>query len=225
MKISVVIPAYNEEKFIGDCLKSLSEQEIPPDEIIVVDNNCTDKTAEIARSAGATVVNETQQGMSHARNAGFDAAQYEIIARCDSDSRPPKDWIKRIKEDFMSGEIDGLTGPFEYYDMPITSNNIVVSQMYLASLKILLRGNETLFGANMAITKKSWNTIRSEVCLDDKKVHEDIDLSIHMIKKGYKIKKDPKLLMLTSARRIKNKPHSFFLEYPFRMAKTLAAHI
>lgn len=225
MKVSVVIPTYNEEKYIAQCLESLMKQVDKPDEIIVVDNNCKDKTIEIAQSFGVTIVKETTQGMIPARNAGFNAAQFEIIARCDADAILPPDWIKIIKENFANHNIGGLTGPFEYYDMPLTSNNVVMSQVYLLSLKILLRGNDTLFGSNMVITKSAWEAVRNDVCLNDKKVHEDVDLTIHMVKKGFKIKKDPKLLIKTSARRIKSRPHSFFVEYPIRMAKTLAAHI
>jgi glycosyltransferase involved in cell wall biosynthesis len=225
MKVSVVIPTFNEEKYIGKCLESLEKQIDEPDEIIIVDNNCTDRTIEIAKTFNVRIVKETTQGMIPARNAGFDAAQYEIIARCDADAILPVDWIKTIKENFSNSQIDGLTGPFEYYDMPLTSNNVVMSQLYLTSLKIMLRGNDALFGSNMIIKKSAWEAVSNDVCLDDKKVHEDVDLTIHMVKKGFKIKKDPKLLIKTSARRIKNKPHSFFIEYPIRMAKTFAIHI
>ena len=49
MKVSVVIPVYNEEKYIKNCLESLMKQEEKPDEIIVVDNNCTDETINIVK--------------------------------------------------------------------------------------------------------------------------------------------------------------------------------
>ena len=52
MKVSVVIPVYNEEKYIKNCLESLMKQEEKPDEIIVVDNNCTDETINIVKKYG-----------------------------------------------------------------------------------------------------------------------------------------------------------------------------
>lgn len=100
MKVSVVIPARNEEKYIGKCLQSLLEQEEKADEIIVVDNNSSDKTAEIAKSYGARVIKEKTQGITYARTLGFNSAKFEIIARVDADTTVPKDWILRIKKDF-----------------------------------------------------------------------------------------------------------------------------
>jgi len=49
MKVSVVVPAYNEEAYIGNCLESLTNQKVKPDEIIVVNNNSTDATVKIAK--------------------------------------------------------------------------------------------------------------------------------------------------------------------------------
>jgi glycosyltransferase involved in cell wall biosynthesis len=225
MKVSVVIPAFNEEKYIENCLQGLMVQIEKPDEIIVVNNNSTDKTVEVVKKYPVTLINETQRGITPARNVGFNAAHYEIIARCDADSIPPPDWIKKIKEDFTNYKIDGLTGNFDYYDLPIRTNQHIFPNLYLKSMKVLLRGNETFVGFNMALKKEAWEKVKNEVCLDDKKVHEDTDLSIHLVKHGYKIMKDKTLIMKTSARRIKRRPHSFFLEYPTRMLKTLASHI
>lgn len=226
MKVSVVIPTYNEEKYIEKCLQSLSDQTEKPDEIIVVDNNCTDRTVELAQHFEKVhIVKETTQGMIPARNTGFNAAQHDIIARCDADTILPSDWIQRIKADFEEKNIDGLTGPITFYDLPSSKNNAFVSKIYSTSLKIILRGNEIFFGPNMILLKSVWEEVKHEVCIDDKKVHEDVDLSIHLIKHNKTIYHDKQLLIKTSARRIKNKPHSFFIEYPLRMAKTLAIHI
>ncbi|GAH04139.1 unnamed protein product, partial [marine sediment metagenome] len=56
MRSTVVIPALNEEEFIGDCLKSIRAQTVPPDEIIVMDNGSTDKTVEIAQKYADRVI-------------------------------------------------------------------------------------------------------------------------------------------------------------------------
>jgi len=76
----------------------------------------------------------------------------------------------------------------------------------------------------MAISKKAWNKVKDEACLDDKQFHEDIDLAIHVIKSGGKIIYDPELFAQFSARRIKNNPESFFKEYPDRVIKTINTH-
>jgi glycosyltransferase involved in cell wall biosynthesis len=130
MNISVVVPAYNEEKFISDCLKALTSQTMQPFEIIVVDNNSTDNTVEIAKQFDVTVIHEKKQGMINARNAGYDFAKGSIIARTDSDTRVPKDWIEKISYHFENDDIDGLAGITSIYDLPFSSP--LFSRVFLA---------------------------------------------------------------------------------------------
>ena len=221
MKVSVVIPAYNEEKYIGKALESLNKQIVKADEIIVVDNNCQDDTAIIARKLGALVVSEEKQGMIHSRNKGFNSARYEIIARCDADVIVSKNWIKKIKENFTKKNIDALSGPIFFYDSFLKYALIIPSFIYLEILRIISKGNRYLIGSNMALKKETWNRIKKNVSLNDKMVHEDVDLSLHIIKAGGKIGYDNSLVVKSSARRIIQQPGSFFLEYPARMIKTL----
>jgi len=79
-------------------------------------------------------------------------------------------------------------------------------------------------GPNMIITKEIWQKVKDKVCLDNKKVHEDIDLAIHILKTGGKIKRDDSLIVKASGRRIKTNPFSFFIEYPLRCLKMLLNH-
>ena len=112
MNLSVVIPAYNEEKRIGHCLKSVFNQTVKPYEVIVVDNNSTDRTVEIAREMGAKVVVQPLQGATYARNMGFDEAKGEVIARTDADTIVPNDWIEKYKEHFEEDPLlDSMAGP------------------------------------------------------------------------------------------------------------------
>ena len=218
MKVSVIIPAYNEEVFIGKCLESIVNQEELPGEIIVVDNNSTDNTARIAGRMGVKVVKEKNQGLIFARNKGFVSARYEIIARCDADVIVPTDWVKRIKYNFETQNIDALSGPVLFYDSIIKSPLPV--QIYSESLKLLLRGNRALLGPNMAVSKRIWKIVKPLVSLNDSLVHEDIDLSINILRAKGKIEYDASLIVKTSARRIKKRPVSFFVEYPTRLLKT-----
>lgn len=92
MHLSIIIPAFNEERFITHCLNSVSESLIAnkrPDfthEIIVVDNNSTDKTSELARLSGTHVVFEPVNQISRARNAGAAAATGDWLLFVDADS-------------------------------------------------------------------------------------------------------------------------------------------
>ena len=225
MKVSVVIPAYNEEKFIKKCLTSVINQTVPADEIIVVNNNSTDKTKAIAKKFGVRVVVEKKQGMTPARNRGFNSAKYEIIARCDADAVVPKDWIKLIKNNFEKGDIDALSGPVFFNDSsPFKSTSTLPSRIALGSLRLMSKGKRHLTGPNMIITKEIWEKVKDIVNMDDKKVHEDMDLSLKIAKLGGKIGYDPNLIVGISARRLKKHPESFFLEYPVRIIKTLLAN-
>lgn len=83
--ISVVIPALNAERFIGEAIASVQGQTLAVAEVIVVDNGCSDRTAEIALKMGAVVVAESQRGLSAARNAGIRHSSQPWIALLDSD--------------------------------------------------------------------------------------------------------------------------------------------
>ena len=160
MKVSVVIPAYNEEKFIKGCLQSLMEQEEKADEIIVVDNNSTDKTVKICKEFPVEIVYEPVQGITSARNAGFDKAAFDLIARCDADTIVPYDWIEKIKADFRKSNIDLLAGPVSFYDGPIKTS--FPSRLFLFALKKLKKQHFTI-GANMIITKAFWEKIKKVI--------------------------------------------------------------
>jgi glycosyltransferase involved in cell wall biosynthesis len=220
MKVSVVIPAYNEEKYIGKCLQSVINQKVSPDEIIVVNNNSKDKTVEIAKKFGIRIINEKKQGMIPTRNRGFNNAKYDIIARIDSDVLVPIDWIKRIKNNFEKGKIDALSGPISYYDSRIIPKSSTPSKIYLESLRMFSNGKNYLVGPNMSLTNELWQKIKDKIDFGDSQVHEDIDLSLKIHKHGGIIGYDSLLVVRSSARRMVNHPESFFIEYPKRFVKT-----
>jgi glycosyltransferase involved in cell wall biosynthesis len=83
--VSVVVPAYNAERFLAAALESVAVQTLPAAEVIVVDDGSTDRTAEIARGFGARVISQANGGLSAARNAGIRAAAQPWIALLDAD--------------------------------------------------------------------------------------------------------------------------------------------
>ncbi|NNC13315.1 glycosyltransferase family 2 protein [Planctomonas sp. JC2975] len=181
--ISVVIPAYNDAVMLRECLHRLKEQIRQADQIIVVDNASTDETADVARSLGATVVHQPIRGIFPAASAGYDAASGDIIARLDADSRPPADWLAHIDAEFtVSPEIGALTGPGEFYD----GNPLVTwlgENLYIGGyfwFGALWLDNGPIFGSNFAMRRELWGRVRTLVHSDLRRVHDDLDLSLHL---------------------------------------------
>ena len=118
-KLSIVVPAYNEEKLLGETLACIRAAASGMDaELIVCDNNSTDRTAEIARQAGAKVVFEPVNQISRARNAGAAAASGEWLVFIDADSFPDSglflELMKAIRSNRYVG--GGATVRFDHAD-------------------------------------------------------------------------------------------------------------
>ncbi len=113
-KISVVIPARNEETTLPACLEALCRQSLQDFEIIVADSASTACTGEVARAFGARVIRLEEPGVGRARQAGFEAARGEIIASTDADAVPSADWIERLVAPFHDPEVIGAFGTIHF---------------------------------------------------------------------------------------------------------------
>lgn len=157
--ISVVIPAYNEEKYIGACLASLERQVAPqPFEVIVVDNASTDRTAEVvkllAERWSVRLIHEPRKGRGAARAAGFAAARGEIILSTDADAVLPPDWLEIMSAPFVNPSIIGVTGTCYISDRSALANAIFnIVQPFITLLYRLVYGNFWLLGSNSGIRK------------------------------------------------------------------------
>lgn len=119
MRISLVIPAHNEEQYIGGCIDSvLANAPGRFAEIIVVDNASTDATAEVAQKRlGVRVVQEEQKGLTYARQRGLKVSTGDIVAYIDADTRMPKGWAEQVEDVFATRpEVVGFSGPAHYWD-------------------------------------------------------------------------------------------------------------
>jgi len=119
-RFSIVIPCYNEQAYLADAIRSLQQQEFDGEyEIVVVDNNSTDATAEIARSLGVRVETEAVPGVCNARQTGTEASSGEIVISTDADTTHPPDWLEKIDRNFRAGnDVVAVVGPCRYTDGP-----------------------------------------------------------------------------------------------------------
>ncbi len=201
LTVSIIIPVYNEQDYIGPCLEAIARQTVKSLEVIVVDNNSTDNTVKLAKQYSfVRVINEQKQGALYARTTGFNAAKGEIIGRIDADSRIEPNWVARLQEVFKDPELAAVTGSSHWYDMPFSPLNHWVEDFFKHTLWRYEKKWPFLFGTNMAIRKSAWEFIRDELCVQEY-IFEDADLAIHLFQSGRKLLYDIRLRSGMSARR------------------------
>lgn len=225
LRVSLVIPAYNEESHLRACLDAVAAQTVRPFEVIVVDNNSTDATAAIARSYPfVRVVGEQRRGVVHARNAGFNAARGEIIGRIDVDSLLAPDWVARVQAIFADASVDAVSGALGFHDAPFKR---LFGRIDLLFRRFLARnlgraGELFLYGGNMAVRRGLWQSIRGQLCTH-RHLHEDIDLAAHLAGTPYQVVFREDLRVQVSVRRIDTDIRTFYT-YVLSNPRTYAVH-
>src|SRR5262245_30105161 len=167
LKISVIVCAYNEERYVGACLHSLLALTRPPDEIILIDNASQDRTGAIGRSIpGVRVIYEERKGLVVARETGRLAATGDVLAYLDADCRAPVMWLERVERRFLrSPKIVAVTGPYRFYDwdwwgrLLLSGYDVVVAPpTHVLVQRILLIG-AILYGGNFAVRREALEKI------------------------------------------------------------------
>lgn len=159
-RFSVVIPAVNESRYIGTCLRSLAEQDFTGGlEIIVVDNASTDDTASIARSFGATVVVEPRPGVCFARELGTQLAVGEFVISTDADTVFDRGWLSRIDQSLTrQPECVAVAGPCRFVRGPWWGG--VYSWMLFGLVHLLFLATGRVFyvsATNIAFRRSAWS--------------------------------------------------------------------
>ncbi len=158
--VSIVIPAYNEEKNIVRCLQSLKKQDYKGQmEIVVANNNSADNTGKLAEENGARVVFESQPGVIFAREAGTRAANGDIIVQTDADSFFTTDWLSRIINTFEKNpEAVAVIGSFKFFDGPWWGKQFTALLFGITNIIYKLSGRLIYIpGSNTAFKKNSWH--------------------------------------------------------------------
>lgn len=214
LDVSIVIPAFNEEKYIKKCLESISRLETKLNyEIILVDNNCTDQTVNIAQSfqdkLNIKIVKESKQSRGAARARGFKEARANIILSTDADTFVYTDWVDTLVGG-IKGEVVASTTSSKITDGSFLTNLLFnLIQPAMTSVYGTIFGYSWLFGFSFAISKSVYERVGGfNVNLQ---AQEDFDL-------GYKVSKLGKIKFINkpvifSARRFKEGFLKGLLEY------------
>lgn len=193
-QISVIIPACNEEKNIKKCLESLVGQTYPAEkfEIILVDNNCRDRTTEIAREFPVRIVKEEKQGLIFARIKGVSESITSIIAFLDADSLVDPNWLKFIDKKFSTNpKLVGIG-----FEGNLQPKNMIV-RIAEKTLHLFYTVNPTMPGYCFSFRKEAY--FNSGGFNPDIKFGEDVYLSKKLKKLGKIIVK--REMVTTSSRR------------------------
>jgi glycosyltransferase involved in cell wall biosynthesis len=222
MRLSFVVPAYNEEAYLPACLESILDQtrDLPAGstEIIVVNNASTDRTREVALSyPGVVVVDEPRKGLTFARQAGFAASTGELIANVDSDSRLTPNWVTQVlttfeehaaKQKLTSGKpLAALSGPVVYYDLT-PRQRVLVHIFYMTAWttyainRWILRVGSMVQGGNFVTSRQALEDIGG-FNLAITFYGEDTDIARRLNAVG-EVRFTFDLKMFSSARRLKN---------------------
>lgn len=215
--LGVVVPAYNEQDTITQCLEALYAQRDDIHEVVVVDNDSTDETAHmveamVSKWPSIRLLHEKQPGVVSARNTGFRAVNVDIIARIDADTVVASGWAaayRRFFADASHANIGASTGLAVPYDLPFPRLAEAAYKIFILQSNRLVTSDDTLFGTNMALRRVAWQAIKNEVCRKHD-IMEDMDVGLHLRRHGYRVKATHDAMVTFSARRMLTSPASYF---------------
>jgi len=192
MKISIVIPAYNEEHYLGKCLDSIVKEIAERDdaEVIVVDNDSRDGTALLAaRYPRVKLLHEERRGANAARKRGFEEARGELLAFPDADTMMPPGWVARAEREFDNDPaLACISGPFIYYDLPKYIRVLVrifyaLGYLFYLAGKLFFNMSTIIQGGNYMVRRSALAAIGGQ----DANISfygDDTDLAIRLSKVG-----------------------------------------
>jgi cellulose synthase/poly-beta-1,6-N-acetylglucosamine synthase-like glycosyltransferase len=218
--VSVIIPTWNEERYLPRCLQSLAHQNSKTSlEVIVVDGGSTDRTVEIAEQRADRVLVEDGKPAGAARNIGAHDAKGKILAFIDADTLASEHWMSEIAQTLRgrSGVV-GVTGPtlpYEGTKLDELAYRVATGWAQRLSLKL---GFPHVAGFNCAYQKEAfWEAGGFD---ENRQLSEDVMLSLRIRHRG-RILYNPQMVAYTSLRRIKKYGYPYLTTYYMINAGTM----
>jgi len=201
-KISVIVPTYNEEKFIVKTLKALQNQTVPRSEyeIIVSDSSSTDKTRETAKKHADRVVKCKKHSAGVGRNFGAKNAKHELMAFIDADTIVSEKYLEGVREALQNGV--AATGPVKALEKDSLFLRFFFWWWGFQSKLTITIGFPIFPGFSFAARKSAFEKVGGFHIGDI--TTEDFELSLRMKKIG-RINYNQKMSVKSSTRRFKEK--------------------
>jgi len=186
MKISVVMPAYNSEKTIGQAIESVLKQDYKIDEIIVVDDGSKDKTAEIASRYPIKLIKKQNGGEASALNIGAKQSQGDFIAIIESDVIIPPNWLSLLIKEFKDPQVYGVGALLEVANPENLISKLSGYELEYRYLKIKEKFVPHITSANTLYKKEVFDKVGY---YDESLINAclDADLNSRLINQGYKL--------------------------------------
>jgi glycosyltransferase involved in cell wall biosynthesis len=167
LRLSVIVCAHNEARYLAACLHSLLAQSRPPDEILVINNASTDETRAVAQEIPhVQVVDESRKGLVVARETGRRAASGDVLVYLDADCRAPLTWLERVERRFdRDASLIALSGPYRFYDWDWWGRTLIRAYDYTLApatqllVKRILRLGTVFYGGNFAVRREALEQI------------------------------------------------------------------
>jgi len=200
-KISVVVCTFNGSRTIRECLEGIGKLRYPNYETIVVDDGSTDGAGDIAAEYDVRLVRTENQGLSAARNLGWQSATGEIVAYIDDDARPDPDWLTYLAAAFLKEDYAGVGGP----NIPVpddgdTANCIANSPGGPAHVLLSDCEAEHIPGCNMAF-RRNWLGAINGFDPQFRQAGDDVDVCWRTRERGGKLGFSPAAMVWHHYRR------------------------
>lgn len=204
-KISLVVPAYNEETSIGGCIQSLLNMDYPNYEIVFVDDGSTDKTIEEAQKfepLGVKVIRQDNQGKANALNNGIRVSEGEILVTVDADTELHPESLTKIASRFANKQrLGAVAGNVKVASNPGILNALQATE-YTTGINLIRKAQSTL-GCVMVVPGPV-AALRRDVVeqvgfFSDDTFAEDFDITMKIIKNGYRVEYEDRAIAYTNA--------------------------